>query len=178
MKRTLFLTCTLLLLLISCSTPSVEVYENENAGIQFDLPEDWQILDESSRMILSPDESLLNEEAFESGARVIFVSFPKSTLTVPTIDTLLAANIDPFLNTPNAEQVQPTETFTIDGHPAISAAVEGINIRNASMIWKSVVMEGETTIVLAFIEVSKDQEAFFEVAEEIVSSVEYLVVFQ
>jgi len=42
-----------LLLIMACACTNVEPYQNESAGIQFNLPGDWLIEDQSSRMILS-----------------------------------------------------------------------------------------------------------------------------
>lgn len=165
-------------LLISCSEPASERYENENANLSFQLPADWQIMDESSRMVVSPDEALLNEEPFESGIRIQIVSLPISTFDVVDIESLHRSNIQPFLGTPNATLLQPQEELMINGRPAVSSAVSGTNILGVPTIWQSTVIEGETAVVLAFIEASQDSEDRVKEAQDIVSSIELFSVLR
>lgn len=167
-----------LLLASACARQSSTVYENESANIKFNLPDDWQILDESSQMFLSPNEQLLNDAPFTSGIRLIFVALPKSTFTVVDIESLLQSNIQPFLNTSDAQVVQSQDEKVIDGKRALFTAVSGTNIIGTPTIWHSTVIEGETNVVLAFIEASQDHEDEIERAEEIISSIEFLVIFQ
>lgn len=129
-------------------------------------------------MILSPDPALLNEDPFANGARLIFVSIPKSTLVVPDSEAFFDANIQPFLNTPDADLTQPTEYLTIDGQNAYSAAVNGTNLLGERMIWHSTVIEGEFILILALAEVSEEHAERLDEAKEIISSIEFLTILR
>ena len=161
-----------------CSEPRTLTVEDESAGIKMSYPASWHLEQSDYRFILANDEALLNEEPFDSGARLILFSFPKGSLNFAEANSLLDVTIQSLQDSFGGEVYKPRDEFNVDNFKATSETMRGTNENGIEIIYQTTVIEGDSSVILSLAEVTIDIETELNVLENIVNDIDFLEVLQ
>ncbi len=178
--KSLHFFCLLLigLVTVGCLETQLTTFEDESTGIKMNYPASWHRIQFDYQTIIANDEVLLNQEPFDSGARLILFSFPKGTLNFAETDSLLDVTVQSLQRNFGGEVYKPREEFEVDSYRAIAETRQGLNENGVEIIYQTTLIEGESATILALAEVDIDSENELVELENIMRGVEFLEILQ